>query len=201
VPLDGCLCEHSAHLFRFRIYLLKAYHLCLAVLAGHYSAIGLLAYYVIVRPCFAPQQSQARNADPWDWLALSWRPGFRSTSTRGARGRLDLVRGRPDAAARHAGMLFAISELSTSFGIVPANRGIKTQGAYQLVRHPLYLAELLTVSGFVLMNYSASNGMLLVILVSLQVQRIVNEERLLRQEAEYEGYCAHVPYRLVPHVF
>jgi len=182
---------------------LKAYHLCLAVLAGHYSAIGLLAYYVIVSALFLRRsKAKLETQDPWDWasaVVATWLP-VHFNAAEPVADWISYVAG-PMQLLGTAGMLFAISELSTSFGIVPANRGIKTQGAYQLVRHPLYLAELLTVSGFVLMNYSASNGMLLVILVSLQVQRIVNEERLLRQEAEYEGYCAHVPYRLVPHVF
>jgi protein-S-isoprenylcysteine O-methyltransferase Ste14 len=35
----------------------------------------------------------------------------------------------------------------------------------------------------------------------LQAQRIVNEERLLEQDAEYARYAEQVQHRLVPYVF
>ena len=181
----------------------KACRISLAVRAGHYSAIGLLSYYVIVSALFLGRsEAKLETQDPWDWasaIVATWLPLHFNAGMPVA----DWIvyAAGPMQVLGTVGMLLTISELSTSFGIVPANRGIKTRGAYRLVRHPLYFAELLTASGFVLMNCSVINVALLGILVVLQAQRIVNEERLLQQDAEYERYCARVQYRLVPHVF
>ena len=62
-------------------------------------------------------------------------------------------------------------------------------------------SELLTMMGFVLMNYSSLNVIVFATIVLLQARRIGNEERLLRQDPEYLSYCGHVPSRLIPHVF
>src|SRR5579863_10206899 len=39
----------------------------------------------------------------------------------------------------------ALLSLRRSFGIVPAHRGIRTQGLYNFVRHPLYASELFSI--------------------------------------------------------
>ena len=181
----------------------KASQLWLAVLAGHYSAIGLLTYYIIASAMLLRRsETKLETRDPLDWcsaIVATWLPVHFSAAKPAAE--WIVYAAGPMQMLGTVGMLLAISELSTSFGIVPANRGIKTRGAYRLVRHPLYFAELLTTSGFVLMNWSVANATLFGVLVALQAWRIVNEERLLQQDAEYERYCARVQYRLVPHVF
>src|SRR5262249_37391168 len=51
------------------------------------------------------------------------------------------------------GMIIQISAkaaLWRSFGLVPANRGIKTGGPYRFVRHPMYAGYTLTHIGFLL---------------------------------------------------
>ena len=42
---------------------------------------------------------------------------------------------------------YAVVSLGRSFGVVPSNRGIKTGGAYRLVRHPIYGALVLGFLG------------------------------------------------------
>src|SRR5262249_43472489 len=52
-----------------------------------------------------------------------------------------------------SGMIIQISAkaaLWRSFGLVPANRGIKTKGPYRFVRHPMYAGYTLTHIGFLL---------------------------------------------------
>ena len=44
----------------------------------------------------------------------------------------------------------AMGSLRRSFGLAPANRGVKTAGMYRYVRHPLYAAYLVTFAGYVL---------------------------------------------------
>jgi len=137
------------------------------------------------RPCFAPRKPSS-NAGPWTGLALSWRPGFRSTSTRRSPWPTGSRTWPADAAARHrrdaVRHLGAVDQLRHR----AANRGIKTQGAYQLVvtrcTWPSFSRSRIRID-----ELQRLQRMLLVILVSLQVQRIVNEERLLRQEASTKG--------------
>ena len=102
-----------------------------------------------------------------------------------------------------AGALFAIVamlSLGRSFGIVPANRGIRTGGAYRYVRHPLYSAYILTETGYLLENPSLRNGCLFGIVMVFQAVRILEEERMLAGDPAYREYCRHVRSRVVPYL-
>src|SRR6476619_1725734 len=55
-----------------------------------------------------------------------------------------------------AGLVFSISAkafLQRSFGILPANRGVRRGGPYRLVRHPMYAGYALTHAGFLLSSF------------------------------------------------
>lgn len=88
--------------------------------------------------------------------------------------------------------------LRRSFGIVPAHRGIRTQGLYNLVRHPLYASELLWMIGFVIANPSAWNIGLWLGDCVLQLTRAGAEERFLSADPLYAQYRARVKYWLIP---
>jgi protein-S-isoprenylcysteine O-methyltransferase Ste14 len=88
--------------------------------------------------------------------------------------------------------------LRRSFGIVPANRGIRTQGMYNVVRHPLYTSELVSMLGFAIVNPSAWNIALWLCDCVLQFTRACAEERFLSVDPAYAQYQARVKYRLVP---
>ncbi len=94
-----------------------------------------------------------------------------------------------------------ITSLNRSFGIVAANRGVKTSGLYRLVRHPLYSAYIIGHIGYVINNLSIRNGIIFVLSTTLQLQRIFVEEKLLRQDAAYVEYTKRTKWRLVPFVF
>jgi len=98
-------------------------------------------------------------------------------------------------------MYGAVLSLGKSFGVIAAVRQIKTHGLYRFVRHPLYSAELLGFLLAVSQNASIYNMALLIIQVSCQLIRIQDEERLLRQDPQYEAYFATVRYRLIPGVY
>jgi protein-S-isoprenylcysteine O-methyltransferase Ste14 len=99
------------------------------------------------------------------------------------------------------GALAGLCALGRSFGIVAANRGLKTDGPYRIVRHPVYSAYLVTMIGYVLENPSWRNIVIVSVVTGLQIVRIEEEERCLREDAEYRAYAGRVPYRLVPFVF
>jgi protein-S-isoprenylcysteine O-methyltransferase Ste14 len=102
------------------------------------------------------------------------------------------------------GLLVQISgklALGRSFGLVPANRGVKTRGLYRVVRHPIYAGYTLTHVGFLLGFPSLQNAALYAGIFTIEVMRLLREEAVLRRDPAYVGYAARVRYRLLPGVF
>lgn len=91
--------------------------------------------------------------------------------------------------------------LGLSFGIVPANRGVKSDGPYRLVRHPIYAGYTLTHIGLWLAAPSLLNAALYITALVLQVARIEREERVLSADLVYREFAQRVRYRLLPGVF
>ena len=90
--------------------------------------------------------------------------------------------------------------LGRSFGIVPANRGVKATGVYRLIRHPMYAGYMLNHLGFVLVFCSAWNVAIYAVAWTALWLRAVEEEKFLRQDPEYRRYAEKVRYRLIPGV-
>ncbi len=91
--------------------------------------------------------------------------------------------------------------LGRSFGLIPANRGLKLAGPYRLVRHPMYFGYFLVHVGFFLLNPSLWNLAVYGVAYALQVPRLLVEERILAQDDAYVEYQQQVRYRLIPGVF
>lgn len=88
--------------------------------------------------------------------------------------------------------------LGRSFSIVPQARRLVIQGAYSVVRHPLYLCEELAVLGVMLAHFSPLAVAIVGIHWAFQLKRMENEERILSAAfPEYAEYAAAVP-RLIP---
>ncbi|RDK03547.1 isoprenylcysteine carboxyl methyltransferase [Paraburkholderia lacunae] len=97
--------------------------------------------------------------------------------------------------------LFAKMSLRRSFGILPANRGVVSRGAYRFVRHPMYVGYFLMDTGFLLVNFGIQNMMVYGCQFVLQIVRIVREEQLLSADDNYRIYRSKVRYRVIPGVF
>jgi protein-S-isoprenylcysteine O-methyltransferase Ste14 len=95
----------------------------------------------------------------------------------------------------------AKAALWRSFGLVPANRGIRTKGPYRLVRHPMYTGYTVTHIGFLLGFPSLQNSLLYFATFLIEVIRLFREEAILKQDPLYRAYAARVRYRLLPGVF
>jgi len=98
--------------------------------------------------------------------------------------------------------IWALLTLSTSFSLSPEVRRLAATGPYRLVRHPVYLAEVVT--GFAI---AVSAGELTLVvgalgLLVLQVIRLTAEEQLLAAHLPgYEALSRDTVYRLVPGVW
>lgn len=95
----------------------------------------------------------------------------------------------------------ALLSLGRSFGIVAANRGVRTAGAYRFVRHPIYAGYALADVGYVLENPKPLNVVLALVVLAFQVGRIRAEEACLEDDVAYRLYREHVRYRLVPGIW
>jgi protein-S-isoprenylcysteine O-methyltransferase Ste14 len=103
-----------------------------------------------------------------------------------------------------AGMTFAtcsLLALARSMSIMPEARQLVTRGPYSLVRHPLYLGEVVAAAG-VAMQYLMPWA--LVVLAAhcfFQFERMKNEERVLMEAfPEYKDYMAQTA-RLLPGLY
>lgn len=94
-----------------------------------------------------------------------------------------------------------ILSLNRSVGLLPANRGIRSGGAYRFVRHPLYASYVVTNIGYVASNLSAANVAVALAALTAQIVRIHGEERLLSLDPEYAAYMSRTRWRLLPFVY
>lgn len=100
-----------------------------------------------------------------------------------------------------AWQIFAKVTLRYSFGLLPANRGIVSSGAYRVVRHPIYLGYLVADIGFLLANFGLQNVLVYAGQFVLQGGRITLEEKLLSDDPEYRAYRDKVRFRVLPGFF
>lgn len=103
-----------------------------------------------------------------------------------------------------AGMAIHLSAkltLRRSFGIVPANRGLKVSGPYRLVRHPMYLGYIVVQAGLLLSGPNAQNLAIVFTAWVLFVWRIHAEERLLAADPLYCAMMDRTRFRLIPGIY
>src|SRR5260221_7242496 len=88
--------------------------------------------------------------------------------------------------------------LGRSFSIMAEARRLVTDGPYAIVRHPLYLAELIATIGAFIQFASPPAALLVVAQLGFQVLRMRNEERvLLGSFPDYAAYKERTA-RLIP---
>ena len=101
----------------------------------------------------------------------------------------------------HILAVLALARLGRSFSIMAEARRLVTDGPYGLVRHPLYAAEEIAAIGLFLQYASPWTALLMVASLAFQLQRMRNEEQILRETfPEYSAYAART-WRLIPGVY
>ena len=97
--------------------------------------------------------------------------------------------------------IVALLNLGRSFGILVAVRKVKTDWLYSVVRHPMYLTDIILKIGMVLFMPYWFNAVVMVLAVGCYVWRAIIEERFLCQFPEYREYMRKVRYRFIPGLF
>jgi protein-S-isoprenylcysteine O-methyltransferase Ste14 len=165
----------------------------LLMVAGAFLTIGLSLFArVPVRRDWTPFSFICAVGGTFYFLAVRLSPG------------VQLIPEAAGAALQLSGIfweLFAKASLRRSFGILPANRGVVSNGAYRFVRHPMYLGYLLLDIGFLLVNFGLQNMIVYGCQFALQVGRILREEKLLGADERYREYRSKVKFRVIPGVF
>ena len=108
------------------------------------------------------------------------------------------------AAIMTAGVFINISAkvaLWRSFGLAPANRGVRAGGPYRFIRHPMYLGYFVTQAGFLLANPSIANLAIYPLAWTAQLLRIREEEKFLLEDGAYRELAQRVRFRLIPGVY
>jgi protein-S-isoprenylcysteine O-methyltransferase Ste14/uncharacterized membrane protein (UPF0127 family) len=154
----------------------------------------LVALFLLRRP------SRATSSRPADWV-LGVAGVFLPLLMRGSEplGALAWL-GRPLQIAGLVLALVAVAGLGRSFGIVAANRGVRTRGPYRVVRHPLYAAYLVTYVGYLLSYPRLLNVAVVAVTTAVMVARALAEEHLLAADPEYRAYRERTRWRFLPGV-
>jgi protein-S-isoprenylcysteine O-methyltransferase Ste14 len=97
--------------------------------------------------------------------------------------------------------IWSLATLGRCFGIFPEVRGLVRRGPYRVVRHPVYLGEVISAIGMVVAKPNALIVLIFVAFVLLQYWRAIYEERALSAAfpEEYPAYARRVG-RLIPGV-
>jgi protein-S-isoprenylcysteine O-methyltransferase Ste14 len=122
-----------------------------------------------------------------------------------ARGPLGMVEAVASSVLILAGNFLAvlvIRRLGRSFSIMAEARGLVTSGPYALIRHPLYLTEEVAIIGVFIQVASWPAVLLFAVHFAFQLQRMLNEERVLTQTfpRDYPEYAARTA-RLIPGIW
>jgi protein-S-isoprenylcysteine O-methyltransferase Ste14 len=161
------------------------------------SETAVLAFVLIRRP------SQAISRDLGDWLlavTATAAPLLISVDGHALTGLAATV-GVVLVMVGNLGQAVAKLALRRSFGVAPANRGVKVAGPYRLVRHPMYAGYLLVHVGQLILFPSVMNVLVYGIGWWAQILRLLAEEQLLSQDPAYVAYKVRVRWRLIPGIF
>lgn len=102
-----------------------------------------------------------------------------------------------------AAMVLGVSDLGTALTPWPVppkgDTGLKTEGVYALIRHPLYAGVLAAMAGLSIITGSANRLLLTAILFySLNIKAEYEEEEMTKKYPAYDSYKEAVPGRFFP---
>ncbi len=193
--------DYAERLLLFCLYVLLFQRLAPSLGRQPINSLLLVGESLVVGFVVFRRTAKDVSNRPLDWLlalAGTLPPLFLRS------GGAHLASGAVAAILMVSGILVQVSAkafLRRSFGMAAANRGIKREGPYRIVRHPIYLGYAITWAGYLLINAQAFNIALISFACVMQVARVMVEERLLANDPAYRDYTATVRYRLIPGLF
>lgn len=95
-------------------------------------------------------------------------------------------------------MIWARLSLGRSIGLVPAQRSLVNHGAYEYVRHPIYVATSLNLVAVGLNGFSPTNLVIVALGVFWFWLKSIVEESYLRSDPQYAEYMRRVRWRWLP---
>ena len=194
--------EKFINLIGVIFYGFLAYDMLISFIVSHrFSSLiflimeGIVIYFFLIRDM--PKQTSMK---PYDWsIALigSYLPLlFRATS-----GVQDVSLFLSFQIIGAVVSIFGLLGLNSSFGLVAANRGIKSGGLYKYVRHPMYFGYIIGYAGAILQNMSLWNGTIIFFALFFIILRVIAEEKFLAKDMAYVDYMTKTRWRLFPYVF
>ncbi len=112
-----------------------------------------------------------------------------------------LMLARAVIAASNILAIVTLLNLGRSFGVFIAFREIRTTGLYALVRHPMYLTDILLRVGYLISHFTTFVVVAFILSSACYVYRAILEERFLLNRPEYAEYYRKVKYRFIPYVY
>jgi protein-S-isoprenylcysteine O-methyltransferase Ste14 len=95
--------------------------------------------------------------------------------------------------------IISLVQLGKSFGVLIAMREVRTGGLYSVIRHPMYLSDIVMRLGYLFSHPSWSVTALFLASTACYAARAVLEERFLaRCSPDYVEYMRRTPYRFIP---
>lgn len=91
--------------------------------------------------------------------------------------------------------------LNKSFGLMASNRGIRTNGIYRYIRHPLYTGYILANISLVVQHFSYWNLAILIFNTIMEIWRLFIEENFLGSDPLYAAYMKTTKWRMIPGVW
>ena len=88
--------------------------------------------------------------------------------------------------------------LGRSWGIIPANRGVRTGGMYRIVRHPIYANYMVFYWVFLVISVHWTTIFVAVALPALLYGRARLEERILRKDPAYVEFASRTRFMFFP---
>ncbi len=159
------------------------------------AAEGLIAVMVLIR---RDPDTTEHNWKTWSATSIGT---FAPLLLRPIDASTDLLLGQALQIAAVGLQIGAVLSLNRSFGLLPAHRGVRSDGLYRWVRHPLYSTYLVAHTGYLISNLSWANVLVVFTGTVFQVVRILQEEQLLLHYPEYERYSGTTRWRLIPAVW
>ena len=101
------------------------------------------------------------------------------------------------------GMLFCLYSLKTlgrSFGIMPQARSLVRRGPYRLIRHPLYVGEIVAFGGAILTGFTITKLGIFLLLIALQSYRAFQGEKVLEETIPAYSVYKSATKRFIPGV-